>query len=75
MSRTEEAIARAAARVPGLMSPVERSVRVTLPVEVAEWVATHLDDALGESLDAWEERDRERMRTARDRINEALETV
>ena len=75
MSRTEEAIARAAARVPGLMSPVEQSVRVTLPVEVAEWVATHLDDALGEPADNWFERDRERMRTARDRIREALATV
>ena len=57
------------------MDNIETSIQVSLPVEVAEWVATFLDDALSESIENWEGRDSEVMRTARDRINEALETV
>lgn len=59
-------------RIPGLMDNIETSVQVSLPVEVAEWVATFLDDAMGEPADNWAERDRETMRCARDRLNEVL---
>ncbi len=62
---------RMKSRIPGLMDDVETSVRVSLPVHVAQWLDEYLDRTAEEGS-CWQSDDPRNLETVRERLGEVL---